>query len=307
MSDYLWDKSGAPDPDVVELEQQLGTLRYRPKPKPPRFIPMLAAAVLLLAAIGLYRYTRRPLTPTGPSFEVARIEGAPRIESRTFGDRARLGVGWSLETDHDDIARIDMAGVGHVRVLPKSLLRLVETRADRHRLALERGSIHVSVNAPPRLFVVDTSAAQAIDLGCEYVLTMSPEGVGTLEVRSGRVELEGKGKKSTIPAGAMCGMRNGAGPGTPFFTRSAERLRAALDQVDSGDVTALERVISATEPYDTLTLIHLLERVPVASRAKVYERLAELSPPPPAASKDAVLELAKPAVDAWRTDIEAKW
>jgi hypothetical protein len=305
VSDYLWDKSGKPDPEIVKLEEQLGALRYqRSKPKRPVWIPLLAAAALLLA---VFAYYRRPLTPSGPSFEVARIEGDPRIQSRTFKDRARLGVGWTLETDHDDIARIDMVGVGHVRVLPKSLLRLVETRADKHRLSLERGSIHVSVNAPPRLFVVDTSAAQAIDLGCEYVLTMSPEGVGTLDVRSGRVELEGKGRKSTVPAGAMCGMRNGAGPGTPYFSRSAERLRAALDQVDAGDIAALDRVISATEPYDTLTLIHLLERVPAASRAKVYERLAELSPPPPAAVKDAVLELAPAAVNAWRTDIEAKW
>lgn len=29
---YLWDKSGEPDPEVKELEQILGTLRYQPKP-----------------------------------------------------------------------------------------------------------------------------------------------------------------------------------------------------------------------------------------------------------------------------------
>ena len=30
--DYLWDKSGAPDPEIQELEEILGTLRYQPKP-----------------------------------------------------------------------------------------------------------------------------------------------------------------------------------------------------------------------------------------------------------------------------------
>ena len=30
--DYLWDKTGEPDPEVQELEEILGTLRYQPRP-----------------------------------------------------------------------------------------------------------------------------------------------------------------------------------------------------------------------------------------------------------------------------------
>ncbi len=30
--EYLWDKSGKPDPEIQELEEILGTLRYQPKP-----------------------------------------------------------------------------------------------------------------------------------------------------------------------------------------------------------------------------------------------------------------------------------
>lgn len=30
--DYLWDKSGEPDPEVQQLEEILGTLRYQPRP-----------------------------------------------------------------------------------------------------------------------------------------------------------------------------------------------------------------------------------------------------------------------------------
>ena len=32
MSDYLWDKTGEADPEVVELENLLGTLRHNPRP-----------------------------------------------------------------------------------------------------------------------------------------------------------------------------------------------------------------------------------------------------------------------------------
>lgn len=31
-SDYLWDKTGEPDPDIQQLEEILGTLRYQPRP-----------------------------------------------------------------------------------------------------------------------------------------------------------------------------------------------------------------------------------------------------------------------------------
>ena len=38
--DYLWDKSGPPDPEIKQLEEILGTLRYQPKPlEIPRDVP----------------------------------------------------------------------------------------------------------------------------------------------------------------------------------------------------------------------------------------------------------------------------
>jgi hypothetical protein len=52
--DYLWDKTGQPDPQIQELEQILGTLRYQPKPLvlPRRnYVPLLAIAASLLLAI----------------------------------------------------------------------------------------------------------------------------------------------------------------------------------------------------------------------------------------------------------------
>jgi hypothetical protein len=57
--DYLWDKSGQPDPQIQQLEEILGTLRYQPKPlelpqDPPRkrsYFPLLAIAASVLLAI----------------------------------------------------------------------------------------------------------------------------------------------------------------------------------------------------------------------------------------------------------------
>ena len=59
--DYLWDKTGQPDPQIQQLEEILGTLRYQPKPLvipddlrvPQRrnYFPLLAIAASVLLAI----------------------------------------------------------------------------------------------------------------------------------------------------------------------------------------------------------------------------------------------------------------
>ena len=59
--DYLWDKSGEPDPQVQQLEKILGTLRYQPRPfEVPRdvpalrrrsYFPLIAIAATLLVAL----------------------------------------------------------------------------------------------------------------------------------------------------------------------------------------------------------------------------------------------------------------
>ena len=59
--DYLWDKSGPPDPEIQRLEEILGTLRYEPNPfeipldvRAPRqrnYVPLLAIAATLLLAL----------------------------------------------------------------------------------------------------------------------------------------------------------------------------------------------------------------------------------------------------------------
>ena len=59
--DYLWDKTGQPDPQIQQLEEILGTLRYQPKPLaipddlrvPQRrnYFPALAIAASILLAL----------------------------------------------------------------------------------------------------------------------------------------------------------------------------------------------------------------------------------------------------------------
>ena len=53
--DYLWDKTGPPDPQVQQLEEILGALRYQPRPlvlpRKRNYFPLLAIAASLLLAL----------------------------------------------------------------------------------------------------------------------------------------------------------------------------------------------------------------------------------------------------------------
>jgi len=84
--DYLWDKTGQPDPQIQQLEEILGTLRYQPKPlempqdlSAPRrrsHFPLLAIAASLLLALlagGIWLRVRSH----APIPDQARIETPP--------------------------------------------------------------------------------------------------------------------------------------------------------------------------------------------------------------------------------------
>ncbi len=70
--DYLWDKSGEPDPQIQELEQILAPLRYQPKPlelpvvRRRNYLSLAAIAATLLVALlagGLWIKSRKQQTP----------------------------------------------------------------------------------------------------------------------------------------------------------------------------------------------------------------------------------------------------
>jgi hypothetical protein len=63
--DYLWDKTGQPDPEIQQLEEILGTLRYQPRPlalpRKRNYFPLMAIAASLLLALlagGIWLRTR---------------------------------------------------------------------------------------------------------------------------------------------------------------------------------------------------------------------------------------------------------
>jgi len=211
-----------------------------------------------------------------------------------------LHVGESVETNDSSRAVIQVGDIGHVEVKPGSRLRLLGATATDHRLALDRGEIYARVTAPPRLFFVETPAGIAIDLGCAYTLRVDAAGNGFLEVTSGAVEFEWAGRQAIVPLTFRIEIRPGFGPSVPVVAGASDAFRGALAALEfAGDQTALPRVLALARPDDAISLWHLLARTTGASRVAVYERLAELVPPPAGVDREAVLRLDSSAVDTY--------
>ena len=298
--DYLWDRSGPAPPEIQRLEGLLS--RYRaPRREPSRRlrpVALVAVAAAVLAAVALVAFR-----PAGNEDALA-WEVAWEVAWAGDGERTtRLRVGEWLETDGARSATIAVADIGHVEVQPDSRIRLVDSGADGHRMQLARGRLHASVYAPPRIFVIDTPAARAVDLGCAYELEVDESGAGLLRVTSGHVELDGEGGVAFVPADALCPLVAGVGPGLPYFADAPAPLRA----LDPADADALARAVAAARPADTLTLWHALPRTPQASRRGLVERIAALAGIPPEFDRRAAAALEPPALAAWRLELERTW
>jgi hypothetical protein len=325
--DYLWDRSGTPDPEIQRLEAALATFRHeRPAPVfpalvadrrwkflPLRLFPAVAAASALIVIVAgiVLLYGRRPALVNSAGWDISSVSGTPRIGTKiiTQHETRQFGVGQILETDHQSRLSLEAEGVGQIQVEPGTRLRLLSMGTGLNRLALDLGTIQAFIWAPPGQFVVDTPSALTVDLGCAYTLHVDDSGAGLVRTSRGWVGFKLNGHESFIPAGAACATRPKVGPGTPYFENASPELRAALARFDFEDTTAQERaadlaiVLRASRKGDALTLWHLLTRADESQRDQVYDRLRALAPPPAGVTREGVLRLDQAMLDQWWNEL----
>jgi FtsZ-interacting cell division protein ZipA len=89
--DYLWDKSGEPDPHIQELEELLAPLRYQPKPlelpqqlpvvRRRNYFPLLAiAATVLVALLATGLWLRARTEKAEPKHEAKSAPSVPSVK-----------------------------------------------------------------------------------------------------------------------------------------------------------------------------------------------------------------------------------
>jgi hypothetical protein len=202
---------------------------------------------------------------------------------------------------------LQIGQIGTVDVSPGTRLRIVADRPGEHRLALARGAIHARISAPPRLFFVDTAAGTAVDLRCEYFLTTSEDGLGALRVTKGWVSFDWRGIESLVPAGAMCLTKPHGGPGIPYFEDAPVELKLGVDDWMNDGPVNVDAVLAAARVRDTLTLWHLLSRVKMPDRGRVYDRIATLTPVPAGVSREKALQLDPETLKLWKDELVWVW
>jgi ferric-dicitrate binding protein FerR (iron transport regulator) len=346
--DYLWDRSGDPDPEVARLEALLSPLAHdaplrapsRAAVKPPRRrwpIVALAAAAAIAAVIVLVVVVPRgrggagtgpgtgtvghgtgestgsdvdPIAGTAcsgrPGFAFVVDDGGALGCSSGSASRGTLAVGDWIETGENS-ATVSVADIGTVALQPQSRLALRGTGPDEHRLALERGALHARVSARPRLFVIETPSATAIDLGCEYELRVGPDGNGVLEVITGQVELAGRAGTTVVVPAAMTAAFSAAGVGLPLRDKASPELRAAVAAFDPADPATVDAILSAAGDGDQITLINLLALAGPYQRDAIADAVQELSPAPEDVLRDAVIAGDREAIDRWSRSSVDGW
>jgi hypothetical protein len=300
---YLWDRSAPANSDVQAVERQLAPLRYDPDARPltwsqpaprsrPRWSIRLAAAAAILMVAGAGLLVWRLSWPAGRPWS---------IRSAEAGSQARLVVGTPFEVSGAGTADVNVARIGRMQIGAGSRVTLQSTQTNRHRLMLDRGTVHVRVWAPPGSVVFRTPTGEVLDLGCEFQLTVN-ETSSLLEVRSGWVQLENALDESLIPAGASSEMRAGLMPGVPVFLDAPSTFATAVREFEAGRGDAnghLEAMVAHARARDVLTLLMLVERrVPGSER--LASRAADLSPPPPGVTVGSILRGDTDGVWRWR-------
>lgn len=291
MTDYLWDRTGAVDSEMVRLEESLAVFAFEPGPVP---VPKhrwreqfgTIAAVLLLCAVAwtLIPYAQQPRTS---NWTVA--EGV-KAGSHVY-------IGGRIDTRSSPVV-LESDEIGRVELNPGSDARLIESTPGRVRFDLRRGRLHALIWAPPGGFMVDTPSARAIDLGCQYDMTVDTAGNGFITVQTGWVAFQFRGEESFIPAGAACRTTRTGGPGVPFLTDAPEPFRAALVQWEQErDTASLATILATARPTDALTLWHLMTRVPSADRSSVLDRFAQLVPLPDSIDRAKVIANDRASLD----------
>ena len=296
--DYLWDRSGPPDPEIQGLERTLAALSHRASGRPRKVVTQPArsrvwwtvAAAAVVGAVALSR-----LTPPAPAtaWRVDSFAGQARLGGQVAAVSMSLHAGQLVSTDGGSEVTLRADGFGTISIGPDSRLHAASNR----RVTLERGVLHAFIWAPPREFVVDTPSARAVDLGCQYTLQVDPSGDGLLKVSLGWVAFQLGEHESFIPAGAECVTRKRGGPGIPYYEDAPESLRQSLALMERGDDAALPGVLAAARPADALTLWHLLTRAAERDRGAVFDRFAQLVTLPPEVARAAVLQRDAHALD----------
>jgi len=291
-----WDDAG--DREVQRFEALLSVYRCNvPAPDFARVVPLrsrrrwklaVAAAAAIVAIVVASSVFFRP-RPN--EWRATAVSGSASLPRRA------LRAGDVIHTDSTSRVHLESRAVGVIDLDGATTVRLIESRNGRQRIALDVGMIHAKTTSPPGVFVVDTPRARAIDLGCEYVLSIARGGGGELRVTSGWVDLTHGYEQSLVPQGASAAIESDGSLTVPVFDDAVPAFHAAIRNHDMPTIVALART------RDALTLLNLFRDSTPDERGLLYDRLNQLVPAPPSITRESVRYWMPSSTELWWTPV----
>jgi hypothetical protein len=253
----------------------------------------LALAAAAVIALGAGAFWWRLQWPADRAWRVATVTGG----TERVGT---LAVGQTIDLGTASEASLSIARLGTARVHAGSEVSLRATSSRRHNLQMTRGTMDVSVWAPPSRVVIGTPAGTVIDLGCVFTLTVEKD-VAWVRVDTGWVQLENKFGEMLVPAGASSDMAGDAPPSVPIYDDATADFRAGIQLIERGATPKIDFALAVIDrdarARDVPTLLMLALRSPQMPREALLSRAALLAPPPAPVGK--TMDLTDDAIWQW--------
>jgi hypothetical protein len=327
--DYLWDKTGEPDPEVQRLESLLAPFAHDDRPFAARVRTRWGKIVSVAAAVGgrRWRWTIASAAAAAAFVTAFVIWQSDRnqlsLVNTTAGNEVLRTGDRLVTTTKAEILELEY-GLSEITVDPGSILYVDRLNEEITHLRLERGRLHafVGADARERFFQVQTPATNCVDLGCMYTLSVDDNKLTRVVVEMGRVAFEDGGREVVVPADATCLATKEHGAGTPRHLDTPDKVVEYLDEFDaewgsgpkevSARVRLARRVLALLAGGDDLkySLIawHFLQDpapgVSAAAAKWLVENCPEQKPAGFAAPRGRVGERDR---KSWRTNLEEFW
>ncbi len=305
--DYLWDGSGTPDPEIQRLESLLAEFRHRRSPtrssrrivlprhsnlaacfsKCPGFLasPPLPS-FSSLSCVGLF-FSRRPRTPpdTGPSWNVASLEGAPQIGSQfAFRHSIRRQTLCRPNSHHQFLfarfpfrkrSRRNSNRSQFSRSPPAN--RSETTNAFNSMSApftppsglLPANSLWTRPPPSPSISVAPTRSKSRPTAPAPF----APRSAGSASISTAATRSSPQAPCASRAPRSAPALPISKTPANPFAKLST--VFDLTEQSTDARSKQLNTVLSQARPRDGLTLWHLLSRTTGPERAQVYARFAD--------------------------------
>jgi Putative zinc-finger len=285
VSDLNETDSGPKLPDILfspykRKEDPRYKIKLRKKILRSKWIAIGAplASILLAILLSVLYFSKTSAT----FWQVESIKGSPIAGNIRLDGSGILRVGEWLKTDASSEALLRAGMIGAVDIKPNSEIRLIETNDKEYKLYLSIGKISAKTLSPPNMFKVETRVGEAIDLGCNYTISVDGDGSTEIQVTSGWAAFKSGKSESILPAGTVCEIRIKGGPGTPYSIKTTTEFKDALTSFDfeNGGEPALEEILKDAGKLDAISLWYLIKNANVEEKELIYNKLEELVPPP---------------------------